>query len=216
MSIIRLTEVDSTNTWLKEHCEELSHGDAVTALRQTQGRGRIGHTWLGSDGMLPMSVLLKSPPEVQTLTLRVSLAVCEALEQIVPEELGIKWPNDIILRRRKLCGILCESVVKCDGVNIICGIGVNLSQPEEYFAAAGIPHGGSVASITGIAPDADRLTQSISSLVARYAQVHFEQVRGDYERRCLTTGREVRLLGREERTVFSEAIADSVCLICRD
>ena len=132
MKLTELDEVSSTNTWLKERCEEHYHGDAVTALRQTAGRGRLGHTWLDSEGMLALSVLLKSPPGVDTLTLRVSIAVCRAIEQFIGEQLFVKWTNDIILREHKLCGILCESAVNGDSIDIICGVGVNISQSADF------------------------------------------------------------------------------------
>lgn len=216
MSLIQLEEVGSTNTWLKERCERLCDGDAVTALRQTDGRGRIGHTWLDSEGMLPLSVLLKAPPEIETLTLRISIAVCRTLEPIVGESLSIKWTNDIILREHKLCGILCESVAKCDGLNVICGIGVNLSQPEEYFSAAGIPHGGSVKSLVGAECDRLSLARQLAKAVREYSEKSFADVREEYTRRCITLGREVRLVGASERICFAEGIAENGCLICTD
>lgn len=216
MSLTRLEEVGSTNTWLKERCADLLHGDAVTALRQTEGRGRTGHTWLDAEGMLPLSVLLKSPPDITTLTLRVCIAVCRVLEPIAGEPLSIKWTNDIILRGHKLCGILCESVQKRDGLNVICGIGVNLTQPQEYFETAGIPHGGSLLSLVGAKCDREELALQLVSAVEEYAALSFRDLREEYVSRCITLGREVRLLGREERTVFAEGITDSGALVCRD
>lgn len=216
MSLITLAEVSSTNTWLKERCGELSHADAVTALRQTAGRGRIGHEWLGHDGMLPLSVLLKDIPEPETLTLRASIAVCRAMEPLIGEELSIKWPNDIILKGHKLCGILCESIVKCDSRCIICGVGINLTQPAEYFAQAGIPHGGSVLSLTDVTLDRESAAQRISQQVTELSRMSLAEVIGAYRERCVTLGREVRLLGKTERTAFAVDINDSGALLCRD
>lgn len=216
MSLITLAEVSSTNTWLKERCGELFHGDAVTALRQTEGRGRIGHTWLDAEGMLPLSVLLKNIPHPGTVTLCVSIAVCHAIEPFIGEELSVKWPNDIILHGHKLCGILCESTVKCDCLNIICGVGVNLTQSAEYFAAAGIPHGGSLRSLVGAEADRDALTEELTRLIAEYSQKDFADVIDEYRRRCITLGREVRLVGASERTAFAEDISESGSLICSD
>lgn len=216
MSLITLDSVPSTNTWLKERCEEYSHGDAVTALRQTEGRGRVGHTWLDSEGMLALSMLLKSPSHVDTLTLRASIAVCCALEPLIGEQLHIKWPNDIILRGHKLCGILCESVHKCDGQNVICGIGVNISQPTEYFVQAGIPYGGSVKSLTGKQPERTALIAALTEQLICCAEKSFDEIVGEYRRRCITIGREVRIIGAQERTAFAEDISESGSLVCRD
>lgn len=60
--IIFLEEVDSTNSYLKLRCGKLPDGTAVTALRQTAGRGRRGHDWAADEGMLPLSILLKARP----------------------------------------------------------------------------------------------------------------------------------------------------------
>ena len=133
MKIIKLSRVDSTNNYLKQHFEELPDGTAVTADLQTDGRGRRGHSWSADRGMLPLSVLLKNPREPETLTPRVGLAVCEAIEAIASKQsfsfsVGIKWPNDLIISYHKVCGILCESVFFGDKITAICGIGVNISQ----------------------------------------------------------------------------------------
>ena len=216
MSLIKLAEVNSTNTWLKERCGGLSHGDCVTALRQTGGRGRIGHEWLGHEGMLPLSVLIKDIPEPHTLTLRVSLAVCRAIEPLIGERLSIKWPNDIILHGHKLCGILCESAVKCDSRCMICGVGINLTQPEEFFSASGIPHGGSLLSLTGIKADRDALAERLALLIAELSQIGLAEVADEYRQRCITLGKEVRLLGRTERMAFALDISRDGTLVCRD
>lgn len=214
--LMRLAETDSTNTWLKQHRKELGNGAAVTALRQTAGRGRMGHEWLDAEGMLPLSVLLKSPPYPQFVTLGVSLAVCGAIEPLIGERLGIKWPNDIILRGYKLCGILCESAADCDGIDIICGVGVNISQSADFFCAAGIPHGGSLMSVLGISADREALAAALTENILRYSQLDFAEYREEYVSRSVTVGCEVKLISPAgERTAFAEDIAESGRLICR-
>ncbi len=214
--LIQLAEADSTNTWLKQHRRELSHGDAVTALRQTAGRGRQGHDWLGADGMLPLSVLLRNPPFVQYVTLAASLAVCDALEQLTNQRMGIKWPNDIILRGCKLCGILCESTADGDGIDIICGIGVNISQSADFFCSAGIPHGGSLMSVLGISADREQLALLITERLLHYARLDFSVYREEYRSRSVTLGKEVLIISpNSEKTAFAEDIAANGHLICR-
>ncbi len=214
--LICLAETDSTNTWLKQHRSELTNGAAVTALRQTSGRGRMGHEWLDAEGMLPLSVLLKDPPFPQYITLGVSLAVCDAVEPLIGERLGIKWPNDIILRGHKLCGILCESTTDGEGIDIICGVGVNISQSAVFFCAAGIPHGGSLMSVLGVSADRDALAQTITSNILHYSQLDFAEYRQDYISRSVTVGQEVSIISpTSERTAFAEGISPSGHLICR-
>ncbi len=219
MRLIELTETDSTNTWLKANRHTLQSGDAVTALRQTAGRGRMGHIWLDSEGMLPLSVLLKAPPHISTLTLSVSLAVCEVLCSLFdqPPRFSIKWPNDIVLNGCKLCGILCESCSNGDSFDIICGVGINLTQTDEYFKAAGIPHGGSIKQLTGIIPDRQSLAASLAESIREYSERDFKMLREEYKRRCITLGKEVRLIeGGRERIALAVDIAESGHLVCRD
>lgn len=214
--LIQLAETDSTNTWLKQHRAELPHGTAVTALRQTAGRGRMGHEWLGEEGMLPLSVLLRDPPYPQFVTLGVSLAVCDAIEPLIGERLGIKWPNDIIFRGHKLCGILCERVTDGDGTDIICGVGVNVSQSADFFCRSGIPHGGSLMSVAGVTADREKLALEIAESILFYSLMSFEHYCDAYRIRSVTVGREVKIISPlVERTAFAEDIAEDGQLICR-
>lgn len=93
------------------------------AKSQTAGRGRLGRTWLSSDGTLCMSIAVKNEYS-EGFTLLAALAVFEALKGFCPEKnLQVKWPNDIICEGKKLCGILCERV---DAYTVI-GVGVNVN-----------------------------------------------------------------------------------------
>lgn len=217
MRLIQLDAVCSTNTWLRQNRAELSHGDAVTALRQTAGRGRLGNVWLADDGMLPVSVLLRMEQVPQCVTLSVAVAVCEVLKPIVGEMPQIKWPNDIILHGHKLCGILCESAANGDKTDIICGVGLNLSQSADWFNAAGIPHGGSLLSLVGVTADRESLAYGIAESILRHCEMPFSELYQSYKAHCVTLGREVRIIrGGEERTAFALDIAQDGCLICRD
>ena len=215
--LICLDEVNSTNSYLKARADELPSGTAVTARLQTAGRGRHGHDWLADEGMLPLSVLLKNPISPETLTLRVGVAVCEAIEAAYGGSLdaGIKWPNDVIIDSYKVSGILCESMRFGDDIDIICGIGVNLTQPKSFFASRGIPHGASLADLTGTAPDRIALAKGIARRICELSQTDFTQVYERYKRRCVTIGRQVRIIGANgERTAFAEDIAQNGFLIC--
>lgn len=216
---ITLDEVDSTNNYLKQHRGELPDGTLVTAGLQTAGKGRRGHDWLADRGMLPMSLLLKQAPHPDTVTLCAGVAVCEAMEQFLPgESLGIKWPNDIILRGHKLCGILCESVCFGSSIDIVCGIGVNLTQSAEFFERANIPHGGSVEMLTGVViENREQLAQDIAERLYSYTRTGFDAIREQYVARCLTVGKHIRIIENgNEREAFAEGIAPNGFLICTD
>lgn len=219
MKYIHLDEVDSTNSYLKQHRDGLPDGTMVTAGLQTAGRGRRGHDWLADRGMLPFSLLLKNPPHPDTITLCAAVAVCEALEKLFPEEnFGIKWPNDIILRGHKLCGILCESVCFGSSIDIVCGIGVNISQSADFFEKANIPHGGSIEMLTSRkVPDREALAEDISERLYNFTRDGFDAVSDEYKAHCLTIGKRIRIIENgNEREAFAEGIAPNGFLICSD
>lgn len=217
--IIYLDEVDSTNSYLKCRCGELPNGCAVTARLQTAGRGRRGHDWAADEGMLPLSILLKDPPERDNLTARVGLAVCDAIGEICGNsfDAAIKWPNDIIVSSRKVCGILCESVFFGDCSNIIVGIGVNVSQNKAFFKAAELPHAASLLMLTGKAPDRNDLLRAIVSHVKKRAAMTFSECYDEYKARLLNLNKKVKIISPiGERIAVAEDVAQNGFLICRD
>ncbi len=217
--LIFLDAVDSTNSYIKARLSELSDGDAVTAARQTAGRGRHGHVWAANDGMLPLSVLLRDPCDIDTLTARVGLGVCRAIEGLYkePPSIFIKWPNDIIINYHKVCGILCESVPFGDSLNVIVGIGVNVSQSAEYFFGEKLPHAGSLLGLTGFAPDRRKLFETIVCEVCAFAAKPFSECYGEFKARLINLGRRVKIIGADgERAAVAEDVAPNGFLICRD
>jgi len=218
-NIIFLEEVDSTNNYLKARCGALSDGTAVTARIQTAGKGRRGHAWSTNDGMLPLSVLLIDPPECETLTARVGLAVCSAIAEMYdkPPEPGIKWPNDVIVSSHKVCGILCESMRFGASTAVICGIGINISQDENYFRMVGLPNAGSLLMLTGTAPERNMLLKAVVSEVRNRAAMPFADCLDEYRRRLVNLGRSVKILGADgERVAEAVDVAPNGYLICRN
>lgn len=144
-SVIYLPEVDSTNLWAKHNLDKFGPIGAVYTTHQTAGRGRLGRSWLDAPhkGLYYTAVIRTDLVQPATLPLFASLAVCDALRERYRIDCQIKWPNDLLLNGKKIVGILCE--VGPDGHSIVVGIGINLAQPQEYFDAAGLPHGTSLA-----------------------------------------------------------------------
>ncbi|MDD4296739.1 MAG: biotin--[acetyl-CoA-carboxylase] ligase [Ruminiclostridium sp.] len=134
-----LSEIDSTNNELKRlSAEGAEEGTTVVALKQLAGRGRRGRSWCSEDGKgIFMSVLLKpdiAPEEAQAITLAVSSAACKVIDSYTNVKPGIKWPNDILLQGKKVCGILTELSAEPDMINsIILGIGINVYGKKEDF-----------------------------------------------------------------------------------
>lgn len=138
-------EINSTNTRAKQLADEgAEHGTVVVSEIQTQGRGRRGRQWTSRRGEgIWFSLILKPdiPPEkASTLTLVTALAVVGAIRQVTGTQPLIKWPNDVVLSGKKVCGILTELSAQIDYVNhIVVGIGINVKErefPEEFAGSA--------------------------------------------------------------------------------
>lgn len=136
-----LAQVDSTNS----ECRRLAasgapDGTVVIADSQTAGRGRRGRSFLSPPGQgLYLSVLWRpecEPEQLLPLTALAAVAVCRAIERLSGGKTQIKWPNDLILGGRKICGILTELSLEGESGRVDCvvvGIGVNCRQREEDF-----------------------------------------------------------------------------------
>ncbi len=137
-SILFLGEVGSTNDIARRLAEEgAPEGTVVTAESQTQGRGRRGRPWASTPGKsLLFSIVLRPklpPDELPKITLAAAVAVARTCRTFRIKA-GIKWPNDLLVDGRKLCGILTETAPKKDKMTpVVLGIGINLHQTTRDF-----------------------------------------------------------------------------------
>lgn len=132
--------IDSTNTKAKELAED-GHptGTFVVADQQTAGKGRRGRSWDSLPGTgIYMTLLLKpdiNPNNASMLTLVAAIATANAIHRVTDAQALIKWPNDVVINGKKICGILTEMSAQFDYINhIVIGIGINVhneSFPEE-------------------------------------------------------------------------------------
>ena len=132
-------ELESTSLRLRELAEAGAEGGTVLlADRQTGGRGRQGRSFLPPEGGLYLSVLLRpdcGAEHCTELTALAAVAVQRAVKAVTGVFAGIKWPNDLLLGEKKLCGILTELRVDKEGrPQVILGIGLNLNTPPEAFS----------------------------------------------------------------------------------
>lgn len=130
---IHLDKTDSTNTWLLKRPHLLKiEGLVVYADEQTAGRGSKGRSWLSIPGeQLFCSVALHPqlmPGQLPSLTLFVGVAVAQGLTRLGVKDIGLKWPNDILLNHKKISGILCEAAQPGGQERpcVVAGIGLNL------------------------------------------------------------------------------------------
>ena len=128
-------ETDSTNLWIKRLAKEgASEGTLALAEFQSAGRGRLGRSWEVPEGTsVMMSILLRpkfEPQYAPTLTLVMGMAVAKAVKNL-GFDVSIKWPNDVVVSHKKICGILTEMGV-CDGKidYAVIGVGINVNIKE--------------------------------------------------------------------------------------
>ncbi|MCX8182458.1 MAG: biotin--[acetyl-CoA-carboxylase] ligase [Candidatus Methanomethyliaceae archaeon] len=129
--IITLDSVDSTQTYMGKLAEKgAPEGTVVLALEQTRGKGRMNRVWSSPRGGLWFSLLLRPsipPKELHKLTLLFGVAIVTALQPLGINA-SLKWPNDVLIDRRKVCGILLEASTEIDRVDyVIAGIGINVN-----------------------------------------------------------------------------------------
>ena len=126
---LHLDTVDSTNSWMHENLH-LTSGSVVYTLNQTNGRGRLGRNWIGSQGdSIAVSLLVDTPgPHIPMtwLPLLAGLAARETVANVGVADVQLKWPNDLLVRDQKLAGILVEGTA--DG-RAVMGWGINLRNP---------------------------------------------------------------------------------------
>lgn len=167
----KLLEVDETQS-TNDDLKKMIYGSTepcfavITAFRQTGGRGRLGRSFLSPDGGLYFSAsypLDKNTKNIPFLTLAAGLAAAEAIEKIPTStkiDCELKWPNDIYLNGRKVCGILTELVGAAETLTAVVGIGINVRDISEEC-----PHElrRKITSLNGegIFPDREALLRSI-------------------------------------------------------
>jgi BirA family biotin operon repressor/biotin-[acetyl-CoA-carboxylase] ligase len=222
--------------------EDAPHGTLVVADRQTTGRGSRGRSWETPSGAnIAMSLLIRptAPPErISMLTLIMGLSVAEGVEEAVNitakalekdaeahQKLPptyIKWPNDVVLADKKICGILTELHMNPDNTinNVVIGVGINVNMtdfPETIKDVAT-----SIFAETGLKVD--------RSLVVAKVMERFEEnyekynrtfdlslLKEQYEKRLISRGRDVRILDpKGEFEAISEGITDMGALIVTD
>lgn len=221
-------ELASTNNLALQRAADSS---LVTPLligttSQTAGRGRGTNTWWAADGTLMFSVLFDMPqlglPQAEwpRFSLGTALSVAETIESFLPQAtVGVKWPNDVWLGRRKTCGILIEQPDRAPG-KLVVGIGLNVntsfdSAPNELRAIA--------TSLNDESGQQFVLDDVLVQLLRRWEINIATQRTGNWDLRrlwsrlCVLTGRQVRLsTGSSELTGLCQGIAEDGALLITD
>jgi BirA family transcriptional regulator, biotin operon repressor / biotin---[acetyl-CoA-carboxylase] ligase len=176
IQLLRFDSLPSTNTEALRQAQSGAHeGLCIVAREQTAGRGRQARTWVSpKDAGLYFSIVLHPRLDAQLwplLTLAAALAVRAALTDACALTPDIKWPNDLLVGERKLCGILAEVCETERGRACVVGIGINLTDaafPPDLCARAT-----SVAATSGRTPDCEALLSALVRQLGQcYVQLH--------------------------------------------
>jgi len=219
--------VNSTNVFLKELAEGgAPHGTVVIADEQTGGKGSKGRRFESVAGAgLYFSLLLRPGCELAdtvNLTPWTAVAVAGAIQSCCGVRPDIKWVNDLLLGGRKLCGILTELSASSSGEldYAVIGIGINLKQTREEFAALGLGEIATSLAAEGLG-EVDRNTLAaalIAALDTMAAQFPHEKELwlSRYRAGCITTEKPVRVIrGNEFRAAYALEVEDDFSLLVR-
>ena len=219
--------LDSTQEYAKKLAgTESVHGTLILAEEQTAGKGRRGRCWQSQKGTtISMSLCLE--PELPTekvsgITLAAALSVAKAIFEVTGKRAQIKWPNDIVLNGRKICGILTELVFRKETYAVIVGVGINVNTeqfPEEIQE---------VASSLKRECGREFSRETLIAAILKYFERFFESyektqdlrlLRDDYEAMLANKGKEVLVLDPQgSYTGIAKGITDSgnLVVMCED
>ena len=188
-----LDTVDSTNTFAKE---KLLNKDYLVVIseQQTAGRGRQGKEWYSPNaGNIYMTIKFKDKNPAP-LSLIIGLLISEAMDSVSGQKInaGLKWPNDLLINKKKICGILIESEMNADEVEFIVGIGINYSLPkkESWW--------GEISELADILPR-EKLMNSILQNIINYKENGYKNWKDAWEKRCMHIGIELKALSNNQK-----------------
>ena len=170
MKIIKLDAIDSTNSFLKKKMnnQEIDDFTIVYSQNQFQGRGRTTKEWISEPNKNIAFSLFKrfKRPELEHLFLLnviVSISILELLKKYNVRDASVKWPNDIMVKNKKISGILIENVIKKNNlINSVIGIGINVNQEKfpDLMCAT------SIINETRISVEIDSLATDLTKIIS--------------------------------------------------
>ena len=225
--VLYFDSLDSTNNEIKrQSIDHVENGLTIIADCQTGGRGRRGRSFLSPAGKgLYLSLLMQplcSMEELSMLTAWSAVALCDAVERACGVRPGIKWPNDLVLQGKKLCGVLTELELEAETGQpryVIVGIGTNVFQTEADFGPEVAPIAISLAQALDTPPGrtalAAEILRSMDALYQDFPQAR-QRYLNQYRRDCLTLGKNISVVRPDgTREGFAAGISEDFALIVR-
>ena len=226
MNLLHLSEVGSTNDYVKKNIEKLEHLTFVYSDRQTTGRGRLERKWVDfGDDNLFLTIVIK--PEncdisnISNLTQYLSVTLAMLLEDEFALSPKIKWPNDVLINGKKVAGILAEGTTHGSTfIGLALGIGVNLNTSADKLAIIDKP-ATSIFNETGHHINKELFLEILYNkfclLYDKYIENGFPLIKEDYIQRAMFIGKEitVNILGKLH-TGVAEGITDEGSIILKE
>ncbi len=204
-------ETESTNTIAREIAGKADEGTIIIAESQTGGRGRMGRKWLSPEGGIWLSIILKpkmQPVYAPRITLLAGVAVAKTMRSLGIEA-RIKWPNDVLIRGKKVCGILTEIEAEIDLIDYcVVGIGIDANVDTESFPEEFRESSTSLKKELGHEINrvefVQRLLEEFEALYLRLQKEGFSQVLEEWRGMSATIGEWVKIT-TQNRIIYGEA-----------
>ncbi len=207
--ILRFNSIESTNDYIKKNSTSLEEGIIVLSKIQTSGRGRSNHEWMSEEGNLYFSFLLKgyiSRSKIFELLSKVSVAVIKLLKDFNINS-KIKYPNDILIEDKKICGILIESYGALEIDYVVVGIGINVNQMNfKELSEKAI----SIKGVLGFEVDIEQVLKKFIEHYNLLEDIPFANLFNDYLEYSLIIGKRIDFNGKP---YLIKGISDSGKLI---
>ena len=193
MKIYGFSTLPSTNTYCVENFDNYENQDIIMAEAQTAGKGRKGRKWSSETGGLYFTIILKPSKikveQASSLTQIMAISVCKAVRNLGVKAY-LKWPNDVLFKGKKFCGILSEAVTKNNILKgLVIGVGINIEQKNIVSDKPFI----TLAEI-GVKVSKSVLTESIISNFETIKKQNFVQ---EFKKLCPAINKEIIVDGKK-------------------
>lgn len=193
MKIFSFDTLPSTNTYCVENFDSFENQDIIMSEIQTAGKGRKGRKWSSEKGGLYFTIILKpseiKPEQASSLTQIMAISVCKAVRNL-GAKVYLKWPNDVLFKGKKFCGILSEAVIK-DNVlkGMVIGVGINIEQKNIM----------SEKPFTTLAEMGLKVSKSVlvESIFSNFQNAQNKDFTEDFKNLCPTINKEIIVDGKK-------------------
>lgn len=193
MKIYGFCILPSTNTYAVEHFDSFENQDIIMAETQTSGKGRKGRKWSSETGGLYFTIILKpseiKPKQASSLTQIMAVAVCKTVRDLGASAY-LKWPNDVLYKGKKFCGILSEAITKENIFKgLVIGVGINIEQKNIV----------SEKPFTTLAEMGLKVSKSVlvESIISNFEKMQKQDFISEFKKLCPTLNKEIVVDGKK-------------------